>query len=202
MTESSRNYQNAKVYSIRNWVDGDIYVGSTVQPLSKRFEKHRSNCKSEDKKNRPLYYKMNELGVENFYIELIEKVECNDIHELRQKEGEWIRQIGNLNYQIAGRTLKEKNATYYQNNREKCAQMNKDWKDRNKEHHTQVSAQYYQDNKVKIRQRRNTPNKCDCGGRYTNRYKAEHFRTKRHQDYLNNNINNVEIQKEEHEIQD
>ena len=191
MGESSRKYENGKIYSIRNWVDDDVYIGSTTQPLSKRFEKHRSNCKSEDKKNRKLYHKMNEIGVEQFYIELIEKVECEDISELRQKEGEWIRKIGSLNYQIAGRTLQEKNATYYQNNREKCTQMSKDWKERNKEHHAQVSAQYYQDNKDEINEKRNKPNNCECGGKYTTTHKAEHFRSKRHQNYLNNNIDNV-----------
>ena len=31
------DYNNGKIYSIRNTIDNDVYVGSTTQPLSKRF---------------------------------------------------------------------------------------------------------------------------------------------------------------------
>ena len=38
-----RNYQNGKIYCIRNTIDDDVYVGSTTQALSQRMEKHRSD---------------------------------------------------------------------------------------------------------------------------------------------------------------
>ena len=105
MGESNRKYENAKIYLIRNSFDDDIYVGSTTQSLSQRMEKHRSDAKSLGRKsNIKLYQKMKELGLENFYIELLEKCPCNDIEELRAKEGEWIRKIATLNAQVAGRT--------------------------------------------------------------------------------------------------
>jgi hypothetical protein len=49
---------------------------------------------------------MNEYGVDNLYIELYEMYKCNT-KELVKREGEIIRQIGTLNKNIAGRTLKE-----------------------------------------------------------------------------------------------
>ena len=60
MAESSRKYENGKIYCIRNWVDDDIYVGSTTQALSKRFQKHK-DILTTFKKDRKLYSKMNEL---------------------------------------------------------------------------------------------------------------------------------------------
>ena len=72
MAESSkRSYSNGRIYCIRNSINDDIYVGSSCQPLSKRMEKHRYDVRNDKKNNCSLYKKMNELGVENFYIELI-----------------------------------------------------------------------------------------------------------------------------------
>ena len=45
---------------------------------------------------------MHELGAEHVYIELIEYDSCNDVYELRAREGHFIRQLGTLNKQIAG----------------------------------------------------------------------------------------------------
>ena len=40
-------YKNGKIYTIRNRNDNDlIYVGSTVQPLYKRFICHKTNSKN------------------------------------------------------------------------------------------------------------------------------------------------------------
>ena len=38
MSESSRNYQNGKIYCIRNYINDEIYVGSTTQALSKEWK--------------------------------------------------------------------------------------------------------------------------------------------------------------------
>ena len=79
---------------------------------------------------------MNQLGIENFYINLLEKYPCNDIEELRAKEGEWIDKIGNLNANLAGKTLQQqkeikskKRKETYQNDieyQEKAKQKNKE----------------------------------------------------------------------------
>ena len=50
---------------------------------------------------------MNELGIEHFYIELIEKHPCDSKEELLQKEGEHIRKIGTLN------TIHDHNLLYH-----------------------------------------------------------------------------------------
>ena len=57
-------YKNGKIYTIRYKNDDSlIYVGSTVQPLYKRFSLHKSNSKIQEKENRQLYKKMNETDI-------------------------------------------------------------------------------------------------------------------------------------------
>ena len=103
----SRNYQNGKIYCIRNSIDSDIYVGHTTQSLSKRMEKHRSIIFGYIRGKCLFYKKMREFGTEHFYIELLQKCPCNDIEELRQCEGEWIRKMGTLDMKVAGRTTEQ-----------------------------------------------------------------------------------------------
>jgi len=101
------NYTNGKIYKIWNNINNEIYIGSTCQLLSKRMAEHRSNRMGEQKRHRPLYKLMNELGVEHFFIELLIDCPCENIEELRKIEGEYIRQYGTLNIIISGRTGKE-----------------------------------------------------------------------------------------------
>ena len=83
----SKDFNNGKIYCIRNSIGNEIYVGSTCQPLSKRMAKHRSDTKRDVKNNLTLYQTMNELGVDKFYIELIEEYPCENNGQLRAREG-------------------------------------------------------------------------------------------------------------------
>ena len=69
-------YNNGKIYTIRCHDDKDlIYVGSTTQPLYKRFYEHKRDSIVHNK--RAIYSKMNEIGSDRFYIELYELYSCN-----------------------------------------------------------------------------------------------------------------------------
>ena len=114
MTEKDNNitkpnkYHNGKIYTIRCRDDDTlIYVGSSCLPLHKRFYQHKSNMKNEKKKNRIIYHKMNELGIDKFYIELYELYKCNTKEELNKREGEIIRQLATMNMKVAGRTKRD-----------------------------------------------------------------------------------------------
>ena len=85
-SSKSRNYQNGKIYCIKNNITSDIFVGSTTQALSKRMAKHRASLNCQKCWNYKLYQTMREIGREHSYIELIEKYECNDVEELRKKK--------------------------------------------------------------------------------------------------------------------
>lgn len=116
------NYQQGKIYTLRCRTDNDlIYVGSTTQPLSKRWGGHKKDSNRD--KERLLYTTIND-DWSNWYIELYELYPCESKIELCRKEGEIIREIGTLNSDIAGRTKQE----WANENRE----WNKNWRENNK----------------------------------------------------------------------
>ena len=100
------DYRKGKIYQIKNTIDDDIYVGSTITPLSRRMIKHKYAAKAR-KQTYPLYQKMNEHCFGKFFIEIIEEYPCNSKLELLAREGYWIREKGTLNKQIQGRSFKE-----------------------------------------------------------------------------------------------
>ncbi len=127
-------YNNGKIYTIRYRDDNNlIYVGSTVQPLYKRWNQHKRRYKKEKYNNTLLYIKMNEMGIEKFYIELYEMYKCNTKEELKKHEGEVIRQIATLNMRVEGRTRKE----YYNDNIEIISEHQKQYRNKNKEKYKQ-----------------------------------------------------------------
>ena len=107
------NYQNGKIYTIRcKTNDTLIYVGSTTQTLSQRMTQHRSKYKGK-KQSCSLFKYIIDDNWSDWYIELYELYPCNEKCELERREGEITREIGTINYQIAGRTNKE----YYNDGR-------------------------------------------------------------------------------------
>ena len=161
---ASKDFKNVKIYSIRNTEDDDIYVGSTTQPLSKRMSKHRCDVKGY-KQNRKLYAKMNELGIDSFYIELIEEYPCDNVEQLRKREGHFIRLMGTLNSLVAGQTdkeykenskerLSEAKKIYYQRHKEQLNAYHKEWYKENKEAQAEKNKVYREQNKDEIRQRK------------------------------------------------
>jgi hypothetical protein len=161
-------YNNDKIYTIRCTDDNNlIYVGSTIQPLHKRWNDHkkRYNKESSEEYFKLLYVQMREIGIDNFYIELYEDFPCERKEQLNKKEGEIIRQIGTLNKVIAGRTPKE----YYDDNKELISEKgrwfrdeNKDeikrrhqiYNEKNKEVISEKGKDYYEQNKDIIKEKR------------------------------------------------
>ena len=156
-----RDYKNGKIYVIRNSIDDDIYIGSSCQPFCKRFQKHKDSLTTY-KKDRKLYSKMIELGKEQFYIELYEEYPCDNVEQLRRREGEIIRELKPiLNKQVAGRTinewrednkehLQEEKKRYYEENKEKLNEYYKEWYEKNNEEQTQKRKEYRAINREKI----------------------------------------------------
>ena len=82
------DYSKCKMYNILNTIDDELYVGSTTETLGQRMATHRANMKLNP--HLKLFEHMHTLGVEHFYIELIENSPCSDIYELRAREGFYI----------------------------------------------------------------------------------------------------------------
>jgi DNA modification methylase len=165
------DYSKGKIYTIRCRTDDTkIYVGSTIDELSKRWGGH----KADSKRSNMLLYQVINGEWENWYIELYELYPCNNKNELCRKEGEIIRLIGTLNFIIAGRTLKEwyednkeKRAEYLkkynEDNKEKRAEYLKKYYENNKEHHNNISKEWVKNNREYINKKRNEKMTCSCG---------------------------------------
>ncbi len=121
------DYSNGKIYTIRCRTDDNkIYVGSTIQPLYKRFGGHKKDSKRENKKHCKIYTEIND-NWDNWYIELYENYPCSCKEELCKREGEIIRLIGTLNMCIAGRSQKE----YQNENANKIREYQKEYQIKN-----------------------------------------------------------------------
>ena len=84
-------YENGKIYIIRNNVNEMVYIGSTCNPLHKRFYAHKRDMKNKCNMHKPLYKDMALIGVDNYYIELIEEFRCENKMQLNKREGEVMR---------------------------------------------------------------------------------------------------------------
>ena len=126
---SKKDYKNGRIYCIRNHITDDIYVGSTTQALSKIMQKHKESINNKRDGNMLLYQKMRELGQEHFYIELIEEYQCENIEQLRKREGETIRELKpTLNKRIEDRTIQE----WREDNKQKMQEYHKQYREKHK----------------------------------------------------------------------
>ena len=87
-------YKSGKIYKIITNKTKDVYVGSTIKELSKRYCQHVYNYKNKinnKKYNKKLssyeILKHGECGCE---IKLIEEYKCNSSRELHKREEYWI----------------------------------------------------------------------------------------------------------------
>lgn len=104
----TKDYSKGKIYILRSADTEDIYIGSTIQPLSVRLSKHKNQYKAylAEKYHNCSSFKLISLGTA--YIELIEIFPCNTQEELNAREGYHMRATPNcINKNIAGRTYKQ-----------------------------------------------------------------------------------------------
>jgi hypothetical protein len=189
MAEIDPRYKRGKIYCVRcRYDDSLIYVGSTINTLAKRMGKHRK-----DKLCSLYQYVDNDW--DNWYIELYEYYPCNNKPELNKREGEVQRQIATINKNVAGRTKKEQQKQYRQNNRdkllenmkqyhlnnrEKRLEQRKQYHQVNREKDLEYYKQYHQDNREKILEQQKQKITCDhCGSIVNKNSISKHKRTQK-----------------------
>ena len=159
-------YNNGKIYKIEPVTEhdeGDIYIGSTTkQYLSQRMVKHRKDYKMWKKDNPNVSKTMSfdlfdKYGLEHCQIVLIECVNANTYDELQARKHYFIKSFQCVNKHIPILTREEK-------------------LDRKKE--------YYKENIDHIKEYNKKAYICCCGTVCNLIYKNKHFKTKKHQDYL------------------
>ncbi|MCR9134340.1 MAG: hypothetical protein NXI08_17360 [bacterium] len=211
-SKKHKDYNQGKIYCIRNTITDDVYIGSSCQPLSKRMAEHRQNINQANTRHYKLYMKMRELGQQAFYIELIEEVKCDNIEQLRKREGELIREMATLNARIECRSvkewrqdnketlkdkikqyreqntdkIKERKQIYYENNKDRLKEKRINYYNDNKEKGRELNNQSYQRNKEKQLSRQAEPFECECGSIIKKGQKSRHLKSKKHQDFINN----------------
>lgn len=132
MTESI--YQRGQIYSIRSHQTDLIYIGSTTQPLHKRFAQHKgpsNKCSSAEI-----------IKYEDAYIELLEDYPCDSKKALNKREGYLIRNMDCVNKAVPGRT----DAEYYAENREQLKAYQAEYR---AEHREQIKI-YKAENREQI----------------------------------------------------
>lgn len=82
---ASIDYSKSKIYKITNTENKIIYIGSTIQPLHKRFHTHRCYARTRFQESK-FYLEMNNIGIEKFQIVLIKNFPCKDKTELHAEE--------------------------------------------------------------------------------------------------------------------
>ena len=63
-----------------------------------------------------------------------------------------------------------------------------DYENRIKQYHRLYSKNYYRLNRDKILKKSKIKFDCKCGGRYTKNHKSMHLKTKKHLNWIKNNI--------------
>lgn len=118
--------------------------------LSRRITDHRSLSKTS---NRKLYQSVNN-NWDDWYIELYEEYPCENKEQLNRREGEIIREIGTLNYEIAGRTRKEWREENWIKNKEVLSSKAKEHYQNHREEILEVARQYNIKYNEKIKERK------------------------------------------------
>jgi hypothetical protein len=160
-------YSRGKIYRITDIAYTKFYFGSTVEELSQRMAHHRRtyNMYKRNGKgsNFSVFELFNEYGIENCKIELVEPYACNNLSELRQREGHHIQTNPCVNKYVAGRSKKqhyddnrerllEIRSEYTRNNQDKISEYNKSYRMLNEEKCKEQAKTYRLQNKEKVKE--------------------------------------------------
>ena len=183
------NYNNGKIYKIEPITDhdeGDIYIGSsTKEHLCQRMATHSYQYKrwKEGKtKNKVMSFDLfDKFSLENCQIILLENVNANTKDELRAREKYYIKLMKCVNKYIPMRNLKE----YYKDNKDCILAKQIEYRNNNQECINEKSRESYKNTKNIINEKRKEKFTCDCGSTCRIAEKQKHFRTQKHQKFIN-----------------
>ena len=161
------DYSQAKIYKVSNDFNSDIWIGRTCDTLIKKFSVHKADAIRNLRKDCVLHNLIREHGFDRFRIQLIEDFPCEDLYQLRQRQGHYIRELKAIN---------------------KYAD-DKDYYEKNKEHINERYKEYAQKSEVKecIKERSSEIIVCECGCSFTRYSLKRHQKTKVHLNFISQN---------------
>ena len=175
------DFSKGQIYKIVDVGQTKCYIGSTTQQLCCRMATHNANYKSylNDKyKYISVFSLFQEFEPENCKIVWLKNYLCSSKKELEAEEGKLQRETGCINKNLAGRTW----AQLLQENPGKKGLSEKKYCQNNPE-------------KIRAKSKREREEKgkakhlCNCGSTYTYFHKTRHFKSNKHQQYLQNQNN-------------
>ena len=149
------------IYEIICNETGERYIGSTFEPtLARRLAKHKEQLQPYFKDRKPCRsYQI--LLRDNYYINLLEKIDTTNRDELRMSERKWFDKLPNINRCRPYITEEEHKEQY------------RLWE--------RTNEKRIERNRQKNLARDTTPIECDkCGGCYTLSNKSYHMKSKKH----------------------
>ena len=194
------DYSNSRIYKIVDNTNGNIYIGSTTQTLSRRLAKHRSEyqCFLENKnKNKITSFQI--IQNSNYEIILLENMNCATKEQLHARERFYIENNVCVNKNIPTRTKKEymkdydeehkqynkeHKAKYYEKNKECFKEKSNLYYETNKEQCKERVKQYQEQHKQEINKKLSVKILCECGKSCSKRNISTHRKTPFHQQFL------------------
>jgi len=153
------DFKQGKIYCLRSHQTGDIYIGSTCQPLPKRKGDHRGKYKLW--KNGKYHYvaSFELIKYDDCYIELLEECPCDNRNQLERREGQLIREMDCVNKYVAGRSKKEYDEEhkeqikkYREEHKEQIKEYKKKYREEHKEQIKEYKKKYNEENKEEIKE--------------------------------------------------
>ena len=175
------DYSKTIIYKIQHKeIDELLYVGSTTD-FTRRKAQHKRACDNANNKchNFKVYETIRDNGgFDCFNIIVIKDFPCNTKQEALMEEDKIMRQMKcNMNSRRAYQTHEERveytkqyDQLYKEKHREKIREQSKEYSNMYRE-------AYYETLNEKV--------SCPCGGKYLSYNKSRHFKTKKHQDFVN-----------------
>ena len=185
-------YQKSKIYKITDLGHNEMYIGSTVQPLSKRFSHHKDTylthpCSSA--------YMFETYGKDNCKVILIEEYPCENREQLRAREGYYIETLNCVNKFIPGgnksdwdkryynknkETISEKSKAHYQEHKTEIKEKCKQYRENNRERKREVDKAYRINKWEELNAKKLEPILCECGCYSVRSSIARHMKSKKH----------------------
>ncbi len=103
------DYSQAKIYKITNDFNNDVWIGTTCDTLVKKFSVHKAEALRNLRKDCIIQKLIRENGFDRFRIQLIEDFPCEDLYQLRQRQGHNIRELKAINKYADEKDYVEKN---------------------------------------------------------------------------------------------
>ena len=127
------DYSQAKIYKITNDFNNDTWIGTTCDTIVKKFSVHKAQAIRNYRKDCIIQKLIKEYGFDRFRIQLIEDYPCEDLYQLRQRQGYHIRELHAINKYADGKDYREKNKEHI-NEQKKEYEQRPEVKERRKEY--------------------------------------------------------------------